>query len=158
MSRGFDGNPKGDMNSARRKKDRRAAIAQAQREKRRRLKATERKHAGGFLKHAISIATKIARESGWKVLVEKSAGHGSKALLRWNDAVVQLDPVDISVRFNLGDKQGTGAASTIRVQAGRKLIRTCPELLLQSGDGHEFAAWLTESLAAAAKRSASNAG
>jgi len=158
MSRGFDGNPKGDMNSARRKKDRRAATAQAQKEKQRRLMVTERKHAAGFLKPAVSAATKVARDSGWNVRVEKTAGKGSKSLLRWNDAVVQVAPVDISVRFSLGDKSGTGSPSTIRVQAGHKLVRTCPEQLLRSGDGHEFAAWLTESLAAAAKRLAPNAG
>ncbi len=158
MSRGFDGNPKGDMNSARRKKDRRAAFAQAQREKQRRLKVTERKHAAGFLRPAVGVATKVARDSGWNVQVEKTAGKGSKALLRWNEAVVQIAPVDISVCFSLGDKSGTGSPSTIRVQAGRRLVRACPEQLLRSGDGHEFAAWLTESLAAAAKRFAPKAG
>ncbi len=151
MSRGFDGNPKGDLNSARRKKDRRAAIAQAQREKRRRLKITERKHASGFLRVAVKAAKDCARDLGWGLQVERTDA-GSKALFRWSEAVIQLVPVDISVRFVLGDKRGSGAATTIRVHSGRTLIRACPEELLQSGDGRAFATWLSECLTVAVER------
>ncbi len=158
MSRGLDGNPKGDLTSARRKKDRRAAIAQAQKEKLRRLKAIERKHAGGFLRVALGPAKKCAGDHGWNVQVRKMAdAAGSKALLRWSEAVVQIDPADISVRFSLGDKRGFGSPSTIRVQAGRKLIRACPEELLRSGDGRAFEAWLSEALELAVRRSAPEA-
>jgi len=155
VSRGFDGNPKGDLNSARRKKDRRAAIAAAQREKRRRLKITERKHASGFLRVAVKAAKDCARDHGSNVQVERMGdAAGSKVLFRWSEAVIQLVPVDISIRFVLGDKRGSGAATTIRVHSGRKLIRACPEELLQSGDGRAFAEWLSECLDVAAKRSA----
>ncbi len=157
MSRGFDGNPKGDMNSARRKKERRAAVAQAQKEKQRRLKVSERKHAAGFLGVAARAAKTCAGDHGWSVQVERTDA-GSKALFRWSEAVVQMAPVDISVRINLGDKRGTGSPTTIRVQAGRKLIRACPEELLRSGDGRAFRAWLGEALDLAVKRSAPQSG
>ena len=153
MSRGLDGNPRGDITSARRKKERRAAAAQAQREKRRRLKVTERKHARGFLRTASAVANSRARDAGWKVRTERTDAAGNKAVFRWSEAVVQLAPVDISIRFSLGDKRGTGSSSTIRVHAGRKLIRTCPAELIQSGNRREFADWMSESLDVAVKRS-----
>lgn len=157
MSRGFDGTPKGDLNSARRKKDRRVAAAEAQRERSRRLRVTERKHTRGFLRPAVGIARGSAKDLGWKVRVERTGVAGRRALVRWTEAVVQLDPVDISIRVSLGDKRGSGAASTIRVHAGRKLVRTCPTELLQSGDGRAFVTWLSESLEVAAKRVSASA-
>jgi hypothetical protein len=158
MSRGLDGAPRGDIASARRKRDRRTAAAQAERERRRRRKVTERRHAKGFLRPAVRVAKSVARGLGGKVLVERTGAGGRRAPVRWSVAVVDLAPMDISVRFDLADKRGSGAGSTIRVYAGRKLLRACPEELMRSGSGREFGEWLREGLDAAAKRSASDAG
>ena len=151
MSRGPDGSRTRDITSARRRGSRRAAAAHVQREKRRRLRATERKHVRSFLRLAARVARRSARDSGWKVQVERrDGGTGRRALVRWTEAVIQLVPAEISVRFSLGDKRGSGSFSTIRVYAGRKLVRPCSAEVLQSGDRRAFTAWLEESLGRAA--------
>lgn len=159
MSRGYDGGRTGDISSARRKGSRRAAAARVQREQRRRLRMIERKHTRRFLRLAGRVAKGRARNSGWKVEIERTDGAtGRGAFVRWTEAVVQLVPVEISVRFSLADKRASGSSSTIRVYAGRKLVRPCPVELLQSGDRQGFAAWLDESLGVAAERSPVAAG
>ncbi len=154
MSRGPDGGRTRDIASARRRGSRRAAAGHAQREKRRRLRGIERKHTRRFLWVAVRVARRSARGFGWKVQVERMGGAtGPRGLLNWTEAVVQLAPVDVSVRFNLTDKRGSGSSSAIRVYAGRKLVRPCPADLLQSGNRRLFAAWLGETLGLAAERS-----
>jgi len=157
MSRGLDGRPRGDMSSARRKKARREAAAHAQREKRRRLKVTERKHASGFLRAAVGVAKQCARDHGWSVQVERTNDAGNRVRFQWSKAAIELVSTDISIQFELGDRRGSGSSSTIRVYEGRKLTRTCPPELLQSGDGRAFTTWLSDGLDVAVARAASKA-
>ncbi len=154
MSRGPDGARTGDMGSARRRGSRRAAAAHARQEQRRRLRAIERKHARRFLWFATRVAKRSARKFGWKVQVERTGGtEGRWGRVRWTEAVVQLVPVKISIRFSLADKRGSSSSGAIGVYAGRKLVRPCPAQLLQSGKRRAFAAWLGETIVLAAKRS-----
>ena len=76
--------------------------------------------------------------------------------MRWTEAVVQLVPAEISIRFSLAEKRGSGSSNGIRVYAGRRLVRPCPADVLQSGDGRAFVAWLREILSAATQRSPGN--
>ncbi len=154
MSRGPDGGRTGDMGSARRRGSRRAAATHARQEQRRRLRALERRHTRRFLWLAARVAKRSARKFGWKVQVERTgAAGGPWGLVRWTEAVVQLVPVEVSVRFSLADKRGSSSSNAIRVYAGRKLVRPCPAQLLQSGDRRAFAAWLGETLMVAVERS-----
>ncbi len=154
MSRGPDGGRTGDIGSARRRGNRRAAAALARQEQRRRLRATERKHTRRFLWVAARVARRSARRFGCKAQVERLGGAaGPRGLVSWTEAVIRFAPVDVSVRFNLADKRGSGSSNAIRVYAGRKLVRPCPAELLQSGDRRAFAAWLGETLGLAVQRS-----
>jgi hypothetical protein len=154
MSRGPDGGRTEDIGSARRRGSRRAAAAHARQEQRRRLRAIERKHTRRFLRLAARVAKRSSGKFGWKVQVERTGGGGWPwGLVRWTEAVVQLVPMEVSVRFSLADKRGSSSSNAIRVYAGRRLVRPCPAQLLQSGDRRAFAAWLGETLVVAAKRS-----
>ncbi len=158
MSRGPGGRT-ADIASARRKGSRRAAEARVRQEQRKRLRAGERKHARRFLRVAARVARRRVRDFGGRVRIERLGGAtGLRGLLRWKEAVVQLAPVDVSVRFTLADKRGSGSSNAIRVYAGRKLVRPCPEELLQSGGRRAFAAWLDDALGMAVDRAPSGGG
>ena len=157
MSRGPGGGRTRDIASARRKGSRRAAAAHVRQEQRRRLRAIERKHTRRFLSVAAKVAKRTAKGFGGQVQVEwLGGGTGPRRLVHWTEAVVQLAPMDISVRFTLADKRGSGSSNAIRVYAGQKLVRPCPAELLQSGDRRAFAAWLRETLGLAVERSPSS--
>jgi len=159
MSRGPGGGRTRDIASARRKGSRRAAEARIRQEQRRRLRAVERKHTRQFLRVAAGVARRSARGFGGKVRVERSGGaSGLRGRLRWTEAVLRLSPVEISVRFNVADKRGSGSSNAIRVYVGRTLVRPCPSELLQSGDRRAFTAWLGETLELAVERSAASGG
>jgi len=157
MSRGPDGSRTRDIASARRRGSRRTAAARARQEQRRRLRTVERKHTKGFLRLATRVARRSAKNSGWKVEVERVDGStGRRTLVRWTEAVVQLVPAEISIRFSLAGKRGSGSSNAIRVYAGRRLVRPCPADVLQSGDGRAFVVWLRDVLSAAAQQSPGN--
>lgn len=119
-----------------------------------RLRANERKNVKKYLRPAVGVARKSAEEHGFEVQIERTNGAtGWKQLFRWTEAVIRLGPVDISVRFELADKQSPASLSTIRIYAAHTLLRTCPADLLQSGDEQAFETWLSRHLEKAVKRS-----
>jgi hypothetical protein len=159
MSRGPGGIRTKDINSARRRGSRRAAEARARREQRRRERAAERKHLRGLLKPAVRAARTKAREHGWEVRLERTkVSKGRWGRPSWTEAVIELPPSDVSIKFSVAGQKGSGSSNSIRVYAGRKLIRPCPSELLRSGDRRAFVAWLGEALTLAAERSQAGAG
>jgi hypothetical protein len=153
MGRGGKHAP-GDVGTFQRKRGRRTAAARAEKARREKERARERKHVGAFLPAAVRTAESAAKAGGATVSVQRSGGGtGLTARLRWTQAVIELPPTEISIRFQRPVEPAPGVLNGVGLHIGRRLFRPCPAPIIQSGDGKAFAAWLAESLEAAFARS-----
>jgi len=153
MGRGGKHRP-GEVGALARKRGRRAANARAEKARRERERARDRKHVGAFLPVAARTAKKAASAVGATASARRiDEATGKSALFRWTQAVVEFPPTEISIRFQRPVKPIPGVLNSVGVHIGRRLFRPCPAPLLQSGDRRAFADWLAESLEAAFERS-----
>lgn len=110
-----------------------------------------------LLRVAVGVARQSARDFGGRVKIERSgAEKGVLGLTQWTEAAVRLEPADVSVLFTLAARRGSGSSNSIQVRVGRRLVRPCPEELLQSGDRRSFAEWLRQVLELAIERSSTS--